>query len=149
MKSTEYATLPVRATFLVFLFGMAYYLGYGTPQEAWRKASRENGIEARYTRNGRLWRTFCDRNQNGTWDMWIDERAGHPYIVSTDEDGDGMPDRDLDETGKPLSAWSASQLRSYKTVVEFLHNRRQLAYFGLAILLYSALEFTIRVLIFK
>jgi hypothetical protein len=60
-----------------------------------------------------------------------------------------MPDRDQDERGKPLSSWSASQLRSYKTMVEFVHNRRQLAYFGVAILLYSALEFTIRVLTFR
>ena len=76
--------------------------------------------------------------------MWIDERAGHPYIVSMDEDGDGMPDRDQDERGKPLSPWSASQRRSYKTMVEFVHNRRPLADFGLDLLLYSALEFTIR-----
>ncbi len=76
--------------------------------------------------------------------MWIDERAGHPYIVSIDEDGDGKPDRDEDERGRPLSAWRASKLRSYKTILEFLHNRRQMAFTGLAILLYAVLEFVVR-----
>jgi hypothetical protein len=76
--------------------------------------------------------------------MWIDERAGHPYIVSIDEDGDGKPDQDEDERGKTLSAWRASELRSYKTILEFLHNRRQLAFSGLAVLLYAVLEFAVR-----
>ena len=76
--------------------------------------------------------------------MWIDERAGHPFIVSLDDDGDGRPDRDEDEWGRSLSTWQVSKLRSYKTILEFLHNRRQMAFSGLAILLYAVMEFTVR-----
>jgi hypothetical protein len=144
MRASEIVTLPVRTGFLLLLFGAAYYLGYGTLREEWRKDSPGSGIVARYSRNGLPWRTFCDRNRDGKWDMWIDERAGHPYIVSIDEDGDGKPDRDEDERGRPLSAWRASKLRSYKTILEFLHNRRQMAFTGLAILLYAVLEFVVR-----
>ena len=145
MNVSEFATLPVRTTFLLLLFGAAYYLGYGTLRQEWRKDSPGSGIVAQYSRNGRPWRTFYDRNRDGKWDLWIDERAGHPYIISIDEDGDGKPDHDEDEQGRPLSAWRTSNLRSYKTLIEFLHNRRQIAFSCMAILLYVALEFAIRV----
>ena len=138
-------TLPARAVFLLLLFVAAYYLGYGTPHQEWREDSLSSGIVARYSRNGRPWRTYCDRNRDGKWDRWIDERAGHPYIISIDEDGDGIPDHDEDEQGRPLSTWRASKWRSYKTLVEFLHNRRQIAFSCIAILLYVAIEFAIRV----
>ena len=91
MNVSEFATLPVRTTFLLLLFGAAYYLGYGTLRQEWRKDSPGSGIVAQYSRNGRPWRTFYDRNRDGKWDLWIDERAGHPYIISIDEDGDGVP----------------------------------------------------------
>ena len=145
MKASELVLLPVRAGFLLLLLGMAYTLGYGTLREDWRKDSPDSGIVARYSRNGRPWRTFCDRNRTGKWDMWIDERAGHPYIVSIDDNGHGKPDRDQDEWGRPLSTWQVSKLRSYKTFIEFLHNRRQVAFSALAILLYAALELAIRI----
>ena len=123
---------------------MAYYYGYGIPLEEWRKESPEMGVVASYSRNGRPWRTFYDRDRNRKWDVWIDERAGRPYIVSIDDDGDGEPDHEEDELGSPLSAWRVAELRARKTLVEFLHNRRQLVYSGLAILLYATLEFIIR-----
>ena len=145
MKVSGLVTLPVRAAFLLLLFATAYYLGYGTLREELREDSPESGMTARYSRNGRPWRTFCDRNHDEKWDMWIDERAGHPYIISLDEDGDGKPDRDQDEQGNSLSAWRASELRSYKTVVEILHNPHQMVLSGVAILLYVALEFGIRI----
>jgi hypothetical protein len=144
LKRLDLVTLPLRTGVLLFLLGAAYYYGYGTPHEEWRKESPETGVVARYSRNGRPWRTFYDRDQNRRWDMWIDERAGRPYIVSIDEDGDGEPDREQDEWGSPLSAGRAAKLRAHKTLVEFLHNPRQLAYSGLAILLYGTLEFIIR-----
>ena len=144
MKASEIVTLPVRAGLLLLLFAAAYYLGYGTLREETREESPGSGTMVRYSRNGRPWRTFCDRNRDGKWDMWIDERAGHPYIVSLDDDGDGRPDRDEDEWGRSLSTWQVSKLRSYKTILEFLHNRRQMAFSGLAILLYAVMEFTVR-----
>jgi len=144
MKASELVSLPVRAGFLLLLLGAAYSLGYGTLREEWRKESPESVIVARYSRNGRPWRTLSDRHRTGKWDMWIDERAGHPYIVSIDDDGDGKPDRDEDECGRALSPWQASKLRSYKTMIEFLHNRRQVAFSGVAILLYVALELAVR-----
>jgi len=144
MKSLDPMTLPIRAGVLLILWGLAYYYGYGTLREEWRKETPETGSVVRYTRNGRPWRVFCDRHRNGKWDKWIDERAGHPYIVSIDHDGDGKPDCEEDEWGKPLSARQTAELRAYKTLVEFLHNRKQLVYSGLAVLLYGILEFTVR-----
>jgi hypothetical protein len=144
MKPGDFLTLPARATFLLLLFGLAYYLGYGTPKEDWRKDSPETGVVVRYTRNGRSWRICYDRDRNQKWDMWIDERAGQPYIVTIDDNGDGRPERKLDEWGNALSARQLSTLRSYKTLIEFLHNPRQLVYAVLAALIYGALEFLIR-----
>lgn len=128
----------------MILWAAAYYYGYGTPHEEWRKQSPGTGLVARYTRNNRSWRTFFDRDLNGKWDMWIDERAGHPFIVSIDNDGDGKPDGEEDESGRPLSASRVAELQAYKTLVEFFHNRRQLAYSGLALAFYCLLEFTVR-----
>jgi hypothetical protein len=146
MRVLDLATLPIRAGVLLLLMGMAYYYGYGTPSEEWRKESPETGIAVRYTRNGRPWRTLYDRDRNCKWDMWIDERAGRPYIVSIDDDGDGTPDREEDEHGNPLSLQRSAELRAHKTLVEFLHNRRQWVYCSLALLLYVALELAVRLL---
>jgi len=144
MKALNLVTLPIRAGVLLILWGFAYYHGYGTAREESRKESPETGLAACYTRNGRPWRIFCDRDRNGKWDRWVDERSGRPYIVSIDDDGDGKPDREEDEWGEPLSARRVAELRAYKTLVEFLHNQRQLVYSGLAVLLYAVLEFTVR-----
>jgi hypothetical protein len=146
MKIVDLVTLPIRIGLLLSLWGMAYYYGYGKPQEEWRKESPEKGVVARYTRNGRPWRIFYDRDRNGKWDMWIDERAGQPYIVSIDDDGDGNPDREQDEWANNLSARQTAQLRAHKTLIEFLHNARQLVYMGLATVLYGLLEFMVRLL---
>lgn len=136
--------LPLRATLLLSLMGMAYWLGYGTLREEWRKDSPETGISACFARNGRRWRVFCDRDRNGRWDMWIDERAGHPYLVSIDDNGDGKPDRVEDEWGISLSGWQLAKLQGYKTLVEFLHNRLQLLYSLLAFVIYGILELIVR-----
>jgi hypothetical protein len=137
-------TLPLRATVLLVLFWLAYYFGYGTPLEEWRRESSDIGVVARYSRNGRPWRIFYDRDLDRKWDMWIDERGGPPLIVSVDDDRDGRPDRDEDEFGNAISAWQSSQFRARKTLVEFLHNAKQLQYLGLAVLLYTLLEFGAR-----
>lgn len=97
MKALDLVTLPIRAGVLLILWGLAYYHGYGTPREEWRKESPETGLAARYTRNGRPWRIFCDLDRSGKWDRRVDERSGRPYIVSIDDDGDGKPDREEDE----------------------------------------------------
>jgi hypothetical protein len=144
LKVLDLITLPLRTAVLLLLFGIAYYYGYGIPHEEWRKESPETGVVACYSRNGRPWRTFSDRDRNRKWDVWSDERAGRPYIVSIDDDGDGEPEREEDELGSPLSAWRVAELRARKTLVEFLHNRRQLVYSGLALLLYATLEFIVR-----
>lgn len=144
MKRIDLITFPFRVVLLLLLFGLAYYFGYGTLREEWRQDLPKTGIVARYTRNGRPWRIFYDRDRNQKWDMWIDERAGRPYIVSIDEDGDGKPDREENEWGNPLSPRQAAELRGHKTIVEFLHNPRQLIFSGLAVLLYAAFEFMIR-----
>jgi hypothetical protein len=144
MKVLDLVTLPIRTGVLLSLCGMAYYFGYGKPQEEWRKESPEMGVVARYTRNGRPWRTFYDRDRNCKWDIWIDERDGRPYIVSIDDDGDGKPDREEDELGNRLSARQMAELRARKTLAEFLHNSRQLVYTGLATFLYGLLEFMVR-----
>jgi hypothetical protein len=144
MKRSDLISLPFRVMLFFLFFGMSYYFGYGTLQQEWRQDLPKTGIVACYTRNGRPWRIFYDRDRNGKWDMWIDERAGHPYIVSIDENGDGKPDREEDEWGNPLSPRQSAQLRSHKTIVEFLHNSRQLLLSGFAVLLYIALEFLVR-----
>ena len=72
--------------------------------------------------------------------MWIDERVGPPLIVSIDDNRDGQADRETDEFGNAVSMWRSSQLRAWKTAVEFFHNPRQLQYVGLAVLLYTLLE---------
>ena len=146
MKVLDLVTLPIRTGVLLSLWGMAYYCGYGSPQEEWRKESPEMGVVARYTRNGRPWRIFYDRDRNRKWDMWIDERNGYPYIVSIDDDGDGKPDREQDEWGNRLSAREMAALRARKTLIEFLHNSRQLVYTVLATFLYGLLEFMVRLL---
>jgi hypothetical protein len=147
MKSIDLISLPLRAAVLLILLGLAYYLGYGTIYAEWQKDTPETGIMVRYTRNGRPWRRFYDFDRNGKWDKWTDERAGSPYIVSFDDDGDGKVDREEDEMGRPLSAHQTAMQRSYKTLVEFLHNPTQLRYSALAIFVYGFLEFWIRRLV--
>lgn len=147
VRPLDVISLPLRAAVLLLLWGMAYYCGYGTIRQESRTDSTDRGIVARYTRNGRAWRTLCDRDRNGKWDIWIDERAGRPFIVSIDDDGDGKPDREEDETGTPLTSQRAARLRAYKTLIEFLHNRSQLAYIGLSTILYGALELMARSLL--
>ena len=144
LKKLELITLPLRASVLLVLLWLAYYFGYGTPLEEWRRESPESGVVAKYTRNGRPWRIFYDRDKDRKWDMWIDERGGPPYIVSIDDNRDGEPDREEDEFGIALPAWRGSQVRAEKTFVEFLHNAKQLQYTGLAVLLYTLLEYAIR-----
>jgi hypothetical protein len=143
-KRLDLITLPLRATVLLVLLWMAYYFGYGSPLEVWRRESVENGVVAKYSRNGRPWQIFYDRDRDRKWDMWIDERGGPPYIVSIDDNDDGDPDRDEDEFGTALPVWRVSRLRAEKTFVEFIHNARQLQYMGLAVLLYTLLEFGVR-----
>jgi hypothetical protein len=123
---------------------MAYYLGYGPPVQDWRRESAETGAVARYTRDGRPWRLFYDRDLDRRWDMWIDERAGPPYIVSIDDTRDGNPDRHEDEFGNPLSGWHLSELRAEKTFSEFLASARQLQYTAIALMIYTLLEFAVR-----
>lgn len=144
MRRLELITLPIRTAVLLFLLYAAYSFGYGPPVEQWRKDTPETGTVAKYTRNGRPWRVFYDRDRDKKWDMWIDERAGAPYIVSVDDDRDGEPDRDEDEFGNRLSSWRAAELRAYKTFAEFLTNARQVQYTALAFMLYTLLEFAIR-----
>ena len=131
----ELITLPLRTAILLFLLGAAYYFGQGSPQEEWRETSPETGVVRGYSRNDRPWRIFYDRDMNGQWDMWIDVRAGIPYLVSIDEDGNGRADREEDELGQRLSAWRAAEIKGHKTLIEFLHSRSQLAYVGLAMLI--------------
>jgi len=147
-RRIELLTLPLRSAVLLFLLWGAYYAGDGNPQLDWRKES-ETGVVAKYSRNNRDWRIFYDRNRDKQWDMWIDERGGSNLIVSIDDDGDGEPDRDEDEFGNRLSAWSVAQLRAEKTFGEFIHNARQVQYTGLAMALYILLEFAIRSLTAK
>jgi len=144
MKPLDLVTLPIRAGVLIFLWSAAYYYGYGALHEEWREELPGMGLVVRHTRNSRPWRIFYDRDRNGKWDKWIDERAGHPFIVSIDDNGDGKPDREEDEWGRPLSVSRIAKLQAYKTLVEFLHNRRQLHYSGLAVLLYGLLEVAVR-----
>lgn len=139
-------TLPLRAGVLLALLGSAYFFGFPAPFEEWRKSSAETGTVARYSRNGRPWRIYYDRNLDRRWDMWIDERGGPPLIVSVDDDGDGEPERERDEFGNPLSPWRSAQLKADKTLVEFFHNPAQLSYTGIAVAVYMGLEFVIRVL---
>ena len=144
MKFLDLISLPLRTAVLFILLGLAYFFGYGTLHADWSHESPEMGVMVRYTRNGRPWRTFCDLDRNGRWDKWIDERAGHPFIVSIDDDGDGDADREEDEMGRPLSAQQTAKLRSYKTLTEFLHNPTQLVFSALAVFIYGVLEFWIR-----
>jgi hypothetical protein len=143
-RKLDLITLPLRAAVFIILIWLAYYFGYGNPFEEWRQESPETGVVARYSRNGRPWRIFYDRDLDRRWDMWIDERGGPPLIVSIDDDGDGRPDREEDEFGEPITVWKGSQWRAEKTAVEFFHNARQLQYMGLAVLLYTLLELGVR-----
>ena len=147
MTLVDLISLPLRAAALLILLGLAYFLGYGTLQADSNQDSPETGVVVRYTRNGRPWRTFCDLDRNGSWDKWIDERAGPPFIISFDNDGDGKADREEDELGRPLPPPQAAMRRSYKTMVEFLHNPMQLLYFAVAIFVYGFFEFWIRWLV--
>lgn len=137
-------TLPIRTVVLLLLLYGAYSFGYGEPVEEWRRETEEGGVVARYTRDGRPWQIFYDRNRDRQWDMWIDERGGSPTIVSIDDNGDGRADRDEDEFGNPLSGWDASQLRAKKTFSEFFQTPRQWQYASLALMLYTLLELFIR-----
>jgi hypothetical protein len=143
-RALELVTLPLRTIVLLFLFWAAYYLGNSNPQLDWRKESPESGVIAKYSRNNRPWRVFHDRNSDKVWDMWIDERGGAPVLVSVDDNGDGRPDRDQDEFGKPVDAWEASKRRARKTLDDFYHNPRQIQFTGFALMLYVLLEFAIR-----
>jgi hypothetical protein len=140
VRRLDLITLPLRATVLIILLWLAYYLGYGDPVEEWRRESPETGVVARYSRNGRPWRIFYDRDRDRQWDMWIDERVGPPLIVSIDDDGDGRPDRDENEFGQPISRWQGSEWRAQKTAVDFFSNPRQLQYIGIALMIYTLLE---------
>jgi hypothetical protein len=142
-RRLELITLPIRALVLLFLLYGAYYFAYGTPIEEWRKES-SGAVVARYTRSGRPWRIFYDRDRDRQWDMWIDERAGTPIIVSIDDDRDGLPDRDEDEFGNPLSSWQGAGIRARKTFSEFVRNPQQWQYLALALMLYTLLELFIR-----
>ena len=144
IRRLELITLPLRTAVLLVLVGLAYFYGFGAPIEDWRKDSPETGVVARYTRDGRPWRIFYDRNHDRKWDMWIDERAGPPLLVSMDTDGDGQPDQDQDEFGTPIPSWRAAQIRAFKTASEFLNNPRQLQYTAIALMIYVLLEFLIR-----
>lgn len=137
-------TLPLRTAVLLVLLLSAYYLGYGSPVQEWRKESPGLGVVAKYTRNGRPWRIFYDRDLDRKWDQWIDERGGGPYIVSIDDDRDGKPDRDEDEFGAAMSSWRAAELRARKSFIEFVWNPTQLEYVALALLLYTMFEFAVR-----
>jgi hypothetical protein len=143
LSRLELITLPIRTLVLLFLLYGAYYFGYGTPTEEWRKET-PGGVVARYTRNGRPWRIFYDRDRDRKWDMWIDERAGTPFIVSIDDNRDGSPDRDEDEFGNRLSSWQGAGIRARKTFSDFVRNPRQWQYAGLALMLYTMLELIIR-----
>ena len=144
IKRLEFITLPIRAAVLLALVGLAYYLGFGSPSEESRTESEANGVEARYTRDGRPWRIFRDRNRDQKWDMWIDERGGTPVLVSIDTDGDGSPDVDQDEFGRVIPAWRGAGIRAAKTFREFLQNPRQIQYIAIAVMVYVLLEFLIR-----
>jgi hypothetical protein len=112
--------------------------------EEWREQSEETGVVARYTRDGRPWRIFYDRDSDRRWDMWIDERGGQPFLVSVDTNADGRPDLDQDEFGTPIPAWRSAQIRAAKTANEYFRNPRQLQYTAIAVMLYVLLEFFIR-----
>ena len=144
IRRLELITLPLRSAVLLVLVGLAYSFGIGDPFEESRTDSAQSGLVARYTRDGRPWRTFYDRNHDKKWDMWVDERGGPPLIVSIDTDNDGRPDLDQDEAGAPLSAWRSAQIRAGKTAAEFLNNPRQLQYVAIALMIYVLLEFLIR-----
>jgi len=142
--SLDTITLPLRTAVLLVLLTTAYYYGFPAPFEESRRSSPETGTVARYSRNGRPWRIYYDRNLDKKWDMWIDERVGPPLIVSFDEDQDGQAHREEDEFGVPLSSWRSGQLKASKTLVEFFHNPAQLAYTGIAVAVYMGLEFLVR-----
>jgi hypothetical protein len=144
VRRLELITLPLRAAVLLVLVGLGYYLGFGNPSEESRTESDTKGVVARYTRDGRPWRIFYDRNRDRKWDMWIDERGGSPILVSVDIDGDGRADVDQDEFGRNLPAWRSAEIRAMKTAGEFVRNPRQLQYTGLAVMVYILLEFLSR-----
>jgi hypothetical protein len=144
VKRLELLTLPLRTLVLLALLGFAYYFGIGKPTEDWRTDSEKTGVVAQYSRDGRPWRIFYDRNRDRKWDMWIDQRAGPPLLVSIDTDGDGQPDRDEDEFGTPISPSKGAEIRAAKTAKEFLSTPRQLQYTAIAFMLYILMEFFIR-----
>lgn len=144
MSRLELITLPLRTVVLLFLLWAAYHFGNDNPLLDSRTDTPETGVVANYSRNGRPFRIFYDRDRDKRWDMWIDARSGAPPIVSIDDNGDGQPDRFEDESGRPLSAWQLAQLRLKKGFVEFVRNSRHVQYTGLALLLYILLEFGIR-----
>ena len=144
IKRLELITLPLRTVVLLVLVGLAYYLGFGNPTEEWREESEKTGVVARYTRDGRPWRIFYDRDSDRRWDMWIDERGGQPFLVSVDTNADGQPDLDQDEFGTPIPGWRSAQIRAAKTANEYFSNPRQLQYTAIAVMLYVLLEFFIR-----
>lgn len=143
-RKLEFLTLPLRALVLLFLLYGAYYFGSASPIEDYRKESAETGVVAKYSRSGEPWRIFYDRDRDRQWDMWIDQRGGPPYIVSIDDNRDGDPDRDEDEFGNPISARGLAQLRAEKTFFELLNNPTLLQYAGLAVMMYTLLEFAAR-----
>ncbi len=137
-------TLPLRTAVLLVLLLSAYYLGYGSPLQEWRKELPGRGVVAKYTRDGRPWRIFYDRDLDRKWDQWVDERGGPPYIVSFDDNRDGRPDRDEDEFGVAMPSWRAAELRAGKSLFEFVRTPRQLEYVALALLLYTMFEIAVR-----
>ncbi len=143
-KQLELITLPMRTLVLLFLLYGAYYFGYGTPLQEWRKDSPETGVVAKYTRDGRPWRVFYDLDRDRMWDMWIDERVGPPYIVSIDDNHDGQIDREEDEFGNPLSSWKGAQIKAQKTLIDYVNNALQLQYTAIAFMIYTLLELAIR-----
>ena len=144
LRRIELITLPLRTVVLLVLVLLAYYFGFGNPTEESRTESPSTGVIDRYTRDGRPWRIFYDRNRDRQWDMWIDERGGAPLLISIDTNGDGRPDLDQDEFGRPVPAWRSAGIRAAKTAGEFFRNPRQLQYTAIAVMLYVLLEFLIR-----
>ena len=144
LKRLELITLPLRTAVLLVLLLLAYYFGFSNPTEESRTESTATGVVARFSRDGRPWRIFYDRNRDRKWDMWIDERGGAPLLVSVDTDGDGRADLDQDEFGKSIPSWRSAGMRASKTAGEFFKNPRQLQYTAIAVMLYVLLEFLIR-----
>lgn len=141
---SELVTLPFRTAFLLLLLWIAYTQGDTVPVEASRTDTGQGPITARFDKSGRPWRTVQDRDRDGRWDVWIDERNGRPFVVSVDTNADGRPDRDNDESGSAMSLWRAASLRASKSAAEFFQNSKQVQYTGLAVTVYIFLEFAAR-----